>query len=373
MVYQRGSTDSRRSGHASRRWMGTRIAGVAFAVAALVTAAVAMPAGATFPGTNGRISFWRFLEDKDGPGLGGVEIHSAGPDGSGEQRLTFSNDGRSSVFSDWSPDGSQIAFDSDRIDQDGLEDVVQVYTMPWNGETFGLQQLTVGPGFHGDPAWSPSGQQLAIDADWGDYPAQQGIWIVPSSDPNGVTQAEGQRVTAIPAGMDFDSEPQYSPNGQWIAFTRFKSCKFNERGRQAGFPHGCKAAIFRVHPNGTGLQQLTPWGLEASAPDWSPDGTRIAFDVCDSGRVGCRGDIYLMNADGSRRTQLTNNPTVQLDRFEFANNPVWSPDGTRILFTQWLNEGFPQWFVSIAPDGSDPTVVVNGEVVQNKVDWGTHP
>lgn len=130
--------------------------------------------------------------------------------------------------------------------------MVQVYIMPWNGETFGLQQLTVGPGFHGDPAWSPSGLEIAIDADWGDYPAQQGIWIVPASDPDGVTQAEAQRVTAIPAGMDFDSEPQYSPNGQWIAFTRFKSCKFNERGRQAGSPHGCKAAIFRVHPDGTG-------------------------------------------------------------------------------------------------------------------------
>ena len=80
-----------------------------------------------------------------------------------------------------------------------------------------------------------------------------------------------------------------------------------------------------------------------------------------------------MNPDGSRRTKLTNNPTVTLDRFEFANNPVWSPDGTRILFTQWINEGFPLWFVSIAPDGSDPTVVVNGEDFQNKADWGTHP
>ena len=373
MVYGQGSLDTPGPAHANWGRKGIRAAGVALALAALVTAGVAMPAGATFPGKNGRISFWRFIPDKDGPDLGGLEIFSAGPDGSSEQRLTFSNDGRSSVFSDWSPDGSQIAFDSDRIDQDGLEDVVQVYVMPWNGETFGLQQLTVGPGFHGDPAWSPSGQQIAIESDWAVYPAQQGIWIIPASDPDGVTQAEAQRVTAIPAGMDFDSEPQYSPNGQWIAFTRFKSCRFGERGRQAGFTHGCKSAIFRVRPDGTGLKQLTAWGLEASAPDWSPDGTRIAFDVCDSGRVGCRGDIYVMNGDGSRKTKLTNNPTVQLGRFVFANNPVWSPNGTRILFTQWLNDGFPTWFVSIDPDGSDPTVIVNGEFNQNKADWGTHP
>lgn len=64
---------------------------------------------------------------------------------------------------------------------------------------------------------------------------------------------------------------------------------------------------------------------------------------------------------------------VTLDRFAFANNPVWSPNGTRILFTQWMNDGFPTWFVSIAPDCSNPTVIVNGEVNQNKADWGTHP
>jgi Tol biopolymer transport system component len=80
-----------------------------------------------------------------------------------------------------------------------------------------------------------------------------------------------------------------------------------------------------------------------------------------------------MNPDGSNRTRLTNNPTVDLDRFEFANNPVWSPDGTWILFTQWMNDGFPTWFVSIAPNGSDPTVIVNGDFSQNKADWGTHP
>jgi Tol biopolymer transport system component len=349
------------------------------AAAAIVAVAVAMPASATFSGTNGRITFHRFLPDKDGPDLGGLEIFSAKPDGTDEQRLTFSSDGRSSVFSDWSPDGSQIAFDSDRIDQDGRDDVVQVYVMPWNGESFGLQQLTVGAGFHGDPGWSPTGAQIAIEADWGDYPAQEGIWIIPASDPDGVTRTEAQRVTTLPAGMDFDSEPQFSPDGQWIVFTRFKSCKEFGHGHLQFFPQGCTQAIFKVHPDGTGLTRLTPWGAQNSAPDWSPDGTKIAFDSCDSARVGCKGDVYVMNADGTGKTKLTDNPPVgnvgqdfANFRFELANNPVWSPDGTRILYTQWLRV-FVTELVAINSDGSGQTVVVDGDFFQNKADWGTHP
>jgi Tol biopolymer transport system component len=332
-------------------------------VATIVMVGIAVPAVATFPGRIGRISFFRFLEDKDGPGLSGTEIFSARPDGTDEQQLTFSNDGRSSQLSDWSPDGRRIAFDSDRIDRDGLEDVVQVYVMPWNGETFGLTQLTVGPGFHGDPAWSPSGRHLAIDADWGDYPAQQGIWIIRASDRNGVTREEAKRVTTLPPDAEFDSEPQFSPDGEWIAFTRFKDCAVS-----------CKSAIFRVEADdGSDLQQLTPWDLEASAPDWSPDGRKITFDSCDSGRIGCSGDIYVMRANGKRMVRLTNNPPVTEDRFEFANNPVWSPDGSKILFTQWLDGGFPLALITIDPDGSDPTVIVGGDFFQNKADWGPRP
>ena len=342
--------------------------------------AAAPPAGATFAGPNGRITFARFLPDKDGPGLGGLEIFSARPDGTDEHRLTFSGGGRTSFFSDWSPDGSQIAFDSDRIDQDGRDDVVQIYVMPWNGETFGLQQLTVGPGFHGDPGYSPDGQRIAIEADWGDYPASEGIWTIPASDPDGVTQAEAQRVTAIPTGAAADSEAQYSPDGQWIVFTRFEHCQFQPHGRLAFNPSGCTQAIFKVHPDGTGLTRLTPWGRQNSAPDWSPDGTEITFDSGDSGKLGAKGDVYVMNADGSGKQRLTDNPPVSNVgqdfanfRFDLANNPVWSPDGTKILYVQWTDGGFPIQLVAINADGSGPTVVVDGDFYQNKPDWGTHP
>lgn len=55
MAYPQGSTASLTSADSGKRWK-LRAAAVSFAAAALVTALVALPAGATFPGTNGRIS-----------------------------------------------------------------------------------------------------------------------------------------------------------------------------------------------------------------------------------------------------------------------------------------------------------------------------
>ena len=75
---------------------------------ALVLLAVGL-AYATFPGTNGRISFARFS-----PETNSFSIFSIRPDGTDELQLTFDAVDHASIVSDWSPDGSRIAFDSDR-------------------------------------------------------------------------------------------------------------------------------------------------------------------------------------------------------------------------------------------------------------------
>jgi Tol biopolymer transport system component len=153
-------------------------------------------------------------------------------------------------------------------------------------------------------------------------------------------------------------------------FTRFKNFRTQE------------SAIHRVSVDGTGLQRLTPWKLNASDADWSPDGQMITFDSGDSGFPPAKPDIYVMGADGSGRTRLTDSlPIREGKRVRFAQNPVWSPSGTMIMYTRFQARRFdPESLpppggplVTINPDGSGEQVVVNGDTIQNKVDWGTHP
>jgi len=333
--------------------MGKRWAIVIGVAVAGVVALGASPASATFPGPDGRIAFDAFVEETES-----LEIFTANPNGGDVQQLT-SNPNVFSELPDWSPDGQKIAFQADRQNAD---EPVQIHVM--NADGSDVTELTRGPGFHGFPAWSPDAGSLAIAADWGEHPALQGIWIIPASDPGGVTQQEARRVTTLPA--DFrgeDVEPQFSPDGSSIVFTRFKSAR--------------KSAIHRVGIDGTGLERLTKWRLNASDPDWSPNGKKIAFDSGDfGGETDGGGNIHVMRADGSKRKKLTDHRRLRKgDPFKAANNPVWSPSGTQIMFTRFLPEGTK--LVAMRPNGSRKHVVVGGRFGKrqfpNKVDWGTHP
>lgn len=317
----------------------------------LVIAFAAAPSLGTFGGANGRVSFSAFVERTKS-----VEIFTANPDGSDVQRVT-SNPREASLLSDWSPDGQRIAFDSSRRDIDGRKRVVQVYVM--NADGTGVIQLTRGPGFHGLGGWSRDGTEIAIESDWGQDPKLTGVWIIPASDPDGVTVADARRVTDPPRGVDFDSEPQFSPDGSSIVFSRFKSAR--------------ESAIYRVNADGTGLRRLTGFRLNASDPDWSPDGQRITFDSGDSGRPGAKGDIYVIKADGSDRKRLTDNPRVRRDSpsNRLANNPVFSPDGTKIAFTKFRPDR-TQLMVMNA-NGGNKRVLLRKRGFPNKVDWGTQP
>src|SRR5688572_5154761 len=71
--------------------------------------------------------------------------------------------------------------------------------------------------------------------------------------------------------------------------------------------------IFVMEPNGSGQTAITGPPLNERGPVWSPDGTRIAFDL--------NSDVHVMNADGSGVINLT--PGT----FSADTSPTWSPDG----------------------------------------------
>ena len=304
---------------------------------------------ATFTGPNGQISFAKFSNNTP-------QIFTANPDGSDPERVTDFKPRFGAVISDWSPNGQLIAYESNE-DIDGRKHSNQIWVM--NADGSGASQLTRGPGFHGFPGWSPDGASMAIDSNWGERDLL-GIWVIPSSDPNGVTVDEAVQIVDTPKGADFDTEPQYSPDGQTIIFTRFKAPD--------------RSAIWRVGVDGTGLDRLTKYKRNASDPDFSPDGTKIAFDSGDVAQPGSKADIWVMRADGSHERPLTDTPPVGDDletEFQAAQNPVWSPNGRRIMFTQFLPQSFE--ITVMKADGSHRRAVISSRKFLNKVDWGTHP
>jgi len=137
----------------------------------------------------------------------------------------------------------------------------------------------------------------------------------------------------------------WSPDGTRIAFSLTASTA-QSLGDVAGIH------VFDVR---TGVStQLTscvsPCSLQ-SGLDWSPDGTRIAYDEAVNGhcssawRFAGTCSIYTVELDGSNRTRL---PTGSLTD---PVNPSWSPDGTHIAFSAREEQ---DWFVhTMAVDGSD--------------------
>lgn len=79
-------------------------------------------------------------------------------------------------------------------------------------------------------------------------------------------------------------------------------------------------------PDGSGSRNLTNGAAgQADTPQWSPDGSKIAFEGGPGG-----GDIYVINADGTGLLNLTDTPPLQ----GLETGPVWSPDGITIAFTK---------------------------------------
>ncbi|HVM15854.1 MAG TPA: hypothetical protein VM287_16190 [Egibacteraceae bacterium] len=107
--------------------------------------------------------------------------------------------------------------------------------------------------------------------------------------------------------------------------------------------------VYTINPDGTDERILTDHPLRDGDPSWSPDGTKIAFESFrDDG-----SEVYVMNADGTGVTRLTFNGPPE-DR-----GTNWSADGSQIVFhsTRFpAGEGHSSFEVFIMnADGSDQT------------------
>jgi Tol biopolymer transport system component len=113
--------------------------------------------------------------------------------------------------------------------------------------------------------------------------------------------------------------------------------------------------IYTVRPNGHDLRQVTHVNVgEANAPDWSPDGRRIAFEHPQDTADIC-ADIAIMNADGSELVDLLQpNPHI------CEGEPSFTPDGRRIVFERFNIDTGEDAIWSMNIDGTDRRLVTTG-------------
>src|SRR4029453_5945596 len=88
---------------------------------------------------------------------------------------------------------------------------------------------------------------------------------------------------------------------------------------------GTDQEIYGMNADGSDQVNLTNYENEDSYPNWSPDGTKIAF-TSFRGQFG-DPEIVVMNADGSNPVNIPNDLAEDFD-------PAWSPDGSRIVFSR---------------------------------------
>jgi len=116
--------------------------------------------------------------------------------------------------------------------------------------------------------------------------------------------------------------------------------------------------IFAINDDGSALTQLTDNQAHDTLPDWSPDGTRVAYTSDEDGDF----DIYVMNADGTDRRRLTDNTAE--DGF-----PSWSPDGTRIAYATNADGDYD--IQVMAADGSAARPVTANPIDDIFPEWST--
>ena len=95
--------------------------------------------------------------------------------------------------------------------------------------------------------------------------------------------------------------------------------------------------IYTCNADGSNVTRLTNDPVADGMPVWSPDGAHIVF--CKFNVYPYCGNIYIMNADGSNVRQLTFTGD--------AAYPSWSPDGTKIAFTDMIDETVNGWVSTI--------------------------
>jgi hypothetical protein len=222
-------------------------------------------------------------------------LKRAEPDDRGELHIaTIVDDGARNYHVRLSPDGKQVAFDSDRDGERG------VYVADANG---GSVHKVSGDGYAAVPTWSPDGRRLAFLRAEPAHPAVWNLWLL---DRDTGRQA---RLTSFRSGQVW--------GGAWFG-----------DGRRIAYSHEDRLAIHDL-ASGQVREFASPLkGRLVRTPAVSPDGRWIIFQVYHDG-------AWLLDVEREAMQRVLQDPSAE----EFA----WSPDGRRVAYHSQRSGGWNLW------------------------------
>jgi TolB protein len=234
-----------------------------------------------------------------------------------EFRLT---DGRDNFSPIWSPNGEQIAFVS------GEETILDLYIADFNSmadeEVFSITRLTHLKEDVGGLDWLADGKQIAFSA-----------CVSPDICDIYIVDIETGALKNLSSAFDYSiSAPTWSPDGQQIAFYAF-----NE---------DLTIQMIQVLDLQTMNVNMLTQADSVGSFEWAPDGSKIAFASTENDGW----DIYVADADGNNRSNLTNNQQQIVEDAGYGLD--WSSDGSQIVYSAGPFDGYFQIFIMNA-DGSN--------------------
>jgi dipeptidyl aminopeptidase/acylaminoacyl peptidase len=282
-----------------------------------------------------------------------------------------------------SPDGKVVAFVLTAIDQKKNRRESAIWIVPADGSA--APRRFSAEGFSSNsPRWSPDGKTLAFlsarasDLPAGETPKSQifllsvsggGEAIALTKLKNGVQSyqwsPEGSRIVVVSASgpMDGVATADRKSDVRHYAHIQYK---FND----SGWFDDKRRHLWVVSVPGGEAKQITEgqdWN--DTDPQWSPDGTRIAFVSDRTGKAyddSHNTDVWVIPAAGGTLTKISDHA------FE-DENPRWSPDGKQILFTgQTAVHQFPKLYVADSSGGTASQLAVKDlDTIPGELRWQT--
>jgi Tol biopolymer transport system component len=353
----------RSAGHTTASRFRPRQALATGAGALLTAAALAAPAQAAFPGANGRIAYeqapsvvlTRTPAAVVHPYWDGSEIWTSDAAGGDAKPLVHSDEQRSAHDPSISPDGTRVAY-VESAEVDSRTQQIRVIGLDGSNDHVVVSD---DDSFVSAPAWSPDGKQLVyvLPGNGDDDRELRAAGTPGFFDSLWVANVDG---SGVPVRIDLAWEgnpdnPQWSPNGKWIAF---------DDGEHVYVVDATGGTPFRITDNG-GSHRF---------PNWAPDSSAI---------------IYQRQGEGSVIEEVSwedgepGAPVEIVDFFGNGSRPAYSPNGLKIVYAgqPWQNQeargtralkqsGFERGLMVANVDGSDQKPLLSAEAQLGAPDWG---